>query len=111
MEQIKGKIRPFSIGERVWDDEKNTWATISVIKDARPGGFTTEHLKEESVIMLTDGHTKWDQIVDNIYKIVPKKTFHGFPICYEHHETEFGYPYYCPDREQNCWENEIVLNI
>lgn len=103
-------LRPFRTGERVFDDADNRWGTIIDIR-----GFKEKDkdvlLGEDNVILLTDGTSEWEQWVSRIYKTVPGKTFQGFPICYEHQETEDRYDYYCPDLQQNCWETEITLNI
>ena len=59
---------PFTIGEKVWDDNTCQWATVSMF-----GGS-----EDEGSNFL------------------------------EHKETEDGYPYYCPELQENMFGTELV---
>lgn len=102
--------RTFSIGERVWDEGERRWAFILSLQLS---GRQSALLHDAVPIMLTDGVSSWQQNAGKIYKVAPRRTFRGRPVCYEHAgDIAAGCcGYYCPDLAENCFENELVLNL
>lgn len=94
--------RPFKVGERVWDDEAKEFCHIAGI----PGSAGVLDDDSTVIVAYEDGKTR-GTYAREIYKIAPGKTFKGMAVCYEHNRTEHGYPYYCPEASENCFENEL----
>ena len=97
---------PFFIGERVWDDDNKEWAKV-----VRVGG---ELLDEGGYLILLEspdgkGMT-WLTDTDSVYQIAEgvRTANTGDIVCYEHNDTEDGYPYYCPALEENFFSIEVV---
>jgi len=95
---MKNKRR-FFINEKVWDDNSAEWAIV-----VRP--------EERGRILLQavegDGMT-WIANVNDVYQIAPglRTICSGDIVCYEHNQTEDGYPYYCPELQENMFSFEV----
>lgn len=81
--------------EQVWNDEDCEWCRV-----VRQYPYKVKLSDAEWGVKLTD--------IRYVYKIVPDKLFHGMRVCYEHNETDGEYPYYCPERQEGCYEFELT---
>ena len=97
---------PFFIGERVWDDENKEWAkVVNTIGNEFPYQPSDQILLEAP----DGGGMTWLTNVMSIYQIAEglRTGNTGDIVCYEHNETEDGYPYYCPALEENFFSFEV----
>lgn len=94
---------PFFIGERVWDDNRCEWATVSMF-----GGSEDEG--SNFLVLKNDRGELWDALYEDVYQIAEglRTANSGDIVCYEHNETEDNYPYYCPALEENFFSIEVV---
>ena len=94
---------PFFIGERVWDDDRCEWATVSMFGDSEDEGFNY-------LVLKNDRGELWEALYKDIYQIAPglRTACSGDILCYEHNETEDEYPYYCPALQENFFNIEVV---
>ena len=99
--------RPFKVGERVWDDDEREFCHIAKIPGSA-GVLEDEMLEDDNPVIVAyeDGRTR-ETYTQYLYKIVPGKTFDGLTVCYEHNKMEHNYPYFCPEADENCFENEL----
>ena len=79
---------PFTIGEKVWDDNTCQWATVSMFGGSEDEGSNFLVLKNDRGEL--------------------RRSRSGDIVCYEHKETEDGYPYYCPELQENMFGIELV---
>ena len=93
---------PFFIGERVWDDNRHEWATVSMF-----GGSEDEG--SNFLVLKNDNGELWEALYDDVYQIAEglRTVNTGDLVCYEHNDTEDGYPYYCPALEENFFSFEV----
>lgn len=94
---------PFFIGERVWDDNRHEWATVSMF------GCGSEKERTNFLVLKNDNGELWVALYEDVYQIAPglRTTCSGDIVCYEHRETEDEYPYYCPALEENFFSLEV----
>ena len=93
---------PFFIGERVWDDNRHEWATVSMFGGSKDEG--------SNFLVLKNGNGElWEALYDDVYQIAEglRTVNTGDIVCYEHNDTEDGYPYYCPALEENFFSIEV----
>lgn len=109
------KARKFFIGELVYDDEFNEWGYISLINaDCKDGSTEKDEDEDDFVFTLQDvpygevPNSEWEQNPRNLYQIAEGESFNNEVVCYEHHETEDNYPFYCPQLQENCFDFECV---
>lgn len=90
---------PFTIGERVWDDNRSEWATVSM--------FNT---KKNTLVLKNSNGELWDAEYRDVYQIAEglRTVCSGDILCYEHNDTRDGYPYYCPALTENFFSIEVV---
>lgn len=93
-EVIENCTLRFEECEEVWNDEDCEWCRV-----VRQYPYKVKLSDAEGNVKLTD--------IRYVYKIVPDKLFHGMRVCYEHNETDGEYPYYCPERQEGCYKNEL----
>jgi hypothetical protein len=93
---------PFFIGERVWDDNRHEWATVSMF-----GGSEDEG--SNFLVLKNDRGELWEALYDDVYQIAEglRTVNSGDIVCYEHNKTEDDYPYYCPFLEENFFSFEV----
>jgi len=93
---------PFFIGERVWDDYRHEWATVSMFK-----GIENE---AGCLVLKNDNGELWEADYQNAYQIAEglRSACSGDLVCYEHNDTEDGYPYYCPAIRENIFTAETL---
>lgn len=103
-------VRRFCIGTKVWDDKASKWARIKEIPNEHEG-IVIHMLKGDRKVVVESEKKTWTALVEDLYLIAPRLTFKGCKVCYEHKETKDHYPYYCPEMQENCWDNELSLNI
>ena len=97
---------PFAIGECVWDDENKEWARVVNVSNEFP-----YRLSDQILLEAPDGDgMTWLTNVMSVYQIAEglRTGNTGDIVCYEHNETEDGYPYYCPALEENLFSIELV---
>lgn len=97
---------PFFIGERVWDDENKEWAKV-----VRVGGELPEEGGDLILLEAPDGRgMTWLTDTASVYQIAEglRTACSGDIVCYEHNETQDDYPYYCPARQENFFNFELV---
>lgn len=94
---------PFFIGERVWDDNRREWATVSMF-----GGSEDEG--SNFLVLKNDNGELWDAVYSDVYQIAEgvRTANTGDLVCYEHNYTPSGYPYYCPFFRENLFNCEVV---
>jgi hypothetical protein len=99
---MKNHNHPFVIGEKVYDDYKKEWAVVSMFK-----GVPNE---AGCLVLKNDAGEIWEANYRNVYQIAPnlRTACSGDVVCYEHNETEDGYPYYCPELQENFFSIELV---
>jgi hypothetical protein len=87
---------PFFIGERVWDDNRHEWAYVSWAGD-------------NCLVLKGDDGELWKAEYEDVYQIAEgfRTANTGDLVCYEHNDTEDGYPYYCPALEENFFSFEV----
>ena len=87
----------FTIGERVWDDDRHEWASVSWAGD-------------NSLVLKGDDGKLWKPKMESVYQIAEglRTACSGDIVCYEHNETRDDYPYYCPALEENFFSIEVV---
>ena len=97
---------PFTIGEKVWDDNTCQWATVSMF-----GGSEDEG--SNFLVLKNDNGELWEALCDDVYQIAPglRTACSGDIVCYEHNKTEDDYPYYCPELQENFFSIELVQNL
>ena len=86
----------FTDGERVWDDNRHEWASVSWAGD--------------DCLVLKNGNGElWKAEYQDVYQIAEglRTVNTGDLVCYEHNDTEDGYPYYCPALEENFFSFEV----
>ena len=93
---------PFFIGERVWDDDRHEWATVSMF-----GGSEDEG--SNFLVLKNDNGELWEALYKDVYQIAEglRTVNTGDLVCYEHNETEDKYPYYCPFLGENFFSFEV----
>ena len=86
----------FTIGERVWDDLQHKWGFVCWYGD-------------ETLILKGDDGKLWKAEHQDVYQIAEglRTVNTGDLVCYEHNDTEDGYPYYCPALEENFFSFEV----
>lgn len=94
---------PFFIGERVWDDNRHEWATVSMF------GCGSKEEGTNFLVLKNDNGELWEALYEDVYQIAEglRTGNTGDIVCYEHNETEDGYPYYCPALEENFFSIEV----
>ena len=94
---------PFTIGERVWDDNKCEWATVSMF-----GGSEDEG--SNFLVLKNDNGELWESLYADVYQIAPglRTACSGDVVCYEHNETRDEYTYYCPELQENMFGIELI---
>ena len=93
---------PFAIGERVWDDDRHEWAIVFMFGVGEEEG-------SNFLVLKNDRGELWEALYEDVYQIVPgRRACSGDIVCYEHKETEDGYPYYCPELQENMFGFELV---
>lgn len=99
---MKKHNHPFTIGERVWDDNRSEWATVSMFKGVENRGGC--------LILKNDNGEIWEAEYHSVYQIAPglRTACSGDIVCYEHNETEDEYPYYCPALQENFFGIEVI---
>ena len=92
---------PFTIGERVWDDNRCEWATVSMLGADEDNNF---------LVLKNDNGELWEALYEDVYQIAEgiRSANTGDIVCYEHNETEDEYPYYCPALTENFFSVEVV---
>lgn len=102
--------RNLSVGEEVYvviDGELICKAEIvSFPSGKKEQHYAGDELNESVNVRSLDTNNVASIDNQDIYKIVPGKTFKGEEVCYEHN-LEVDYPYYCPARDENCYEIEL----
>ena len=86
----------FTDGERVWDDNRHEWASVSWAGD-------------NYLVLKGDDGELWKAEYEDVYQIAEglRTVNTGDLVCYEHNDTEDGYPYYCPALEENFFSFEV----
>ena len=86
----------FTDGERVWDDNRHEWASVSWAGD-------------NYLVLKGDDGELWKAEYEDAYQIAEglRTVNTGDLVCYEHNDTEDGYPYYCPALEENFFSFEV----
>ena len=86
----------FTDGERVWDDNRHEWASVSWAGD-------------NYLVLKGDDGELWKAEHQDVYQIAEglRTVNTGDLVCYEHNDTEDGYPYYCPALEENFFSFEV----
>ena len=94
---------PFAIGERVWDDNRHEWAIVFMFGVGEEEG-------SNFLVLKNDRGELWEALYEDVYQIAPglRTACSGDIVCYEHNDTEDGYPYYCPALEENFFSIEVV---
>lgn len=86
----------FTDGELVWDDDRLEWASVSWAGDSH---------------LVLKGHNGelWKAEYQRVYQIAEglRAVNSGYRVCYEHNDTEDGYPYYCPVTGENLFTFEV----
>lgn len=92
---------PFTISERVWDDNRCEWATVSMLGGDEDNNF---------LVLANDKGELWEASYEDVYQIAEgiRTANTGDIVCYEHNETEDKYPYYCPALQENFFSVEVV---
>ena len=96
---------PFFIGEPVWGDDNKEWANV-----VRVGGELPEEGGDLILLEAPDGRgMTWLTDTASVYQIAEglRTVNTGDLVCYEHNDTEDGYPYYCPFLEENFFSFEV----
>ena len=95
---------PFTIGERVWDDNTCQWATVSMF------GCGSEEEGTNFLVLKNDNGELWEALYADVYQIAPglRTACSGDVVCYEHNETRDEYTYYCPELQENMFGFELV---
>ena len=93
---------PFFIGERVWDDNRHEWATVSMFGGSEDDG-------SNFLVLKNDRGELWEALYDDVYQIAEglRTVNTGDLVCYEHNKTQDDYPYYCPFLEENFFSFEV----
>lgn len=86
----------FTDGERVWDNDRHEWASVSWAGD-------------DLLVLKGDDGELWKAEYGDVYQIAEglRTVNTGDLVCYEHNDTEDGYPYYCPALEENFFSFEV----
>ena len=97
------------IGQRIWDCHDERWGTILLIG----GEDRDEIIDEEDMIILYKPDNSCGECetwARDVYPLVGNKLFHNKEICLEINKDEFesDYDYYCPSRDENCFEIETT---
>ena len=92
---------PFTISERVWDDNRCEWATVSMLSADEDNNF---------LVLKNDNGELWEALYEDVYQIAEgiRTANTGDIVCYEHNDLEDGYPYYCPALQENFFSVEVV---
>lgn len=101
--------RIFKLNERVWyeDDNERGWGTIVLINGDE---IKEEICSDDSGDILTIEKEGCNSTIETtpsrVYQIAEGRFFWGCPVVWEHNEG-IDYPFYCPDRDENCYHFEV----
>ena len=102
--------RVFKIGEKVWyeDDHECGWGKIVCINGTSK--YKEDICSDDNGDIITirkqDGCGEIETTPSCIWQVAPNKFFFGDTVVWEHCE-DIDYPFYCPDRQENCYHFEI----
>lgn len=113
-----------NIGDVIYDDCNGEWGIVCAIH-AVGNGISSLLLTNEmgdTIIGYTpcyfvggeciECHGYSETTADNAYPHIADKYFWGCDVCLEINADEFDeehdYDYYCPERNENCWEFEVA---
>lgn len=101
------------IGQRIFDTCDNRWGVVLLI-----GGEEKDMdiSVEESDTIVTyrpdNSDGECETTADMAYPLVEDKYFWGEDVCLEIHRDDFDddhdYDYFCPERDENCWDFECA---
>ena len=101
--------RVFKIDERVWyfEDHEHGWGRIGLVNgDDNYGEYICCDANGDILTIIKDSGSEIECVPSNVFQIAPNRTFFGEPVVWEHTE-EIDYPYYCPARDENCYNVEV----
>ena len=102
--------RVFKIGERVWweDDYMNGWGTLVLVnRDASYPEYICSDYAGDILTIAKDEGGEIETSPSCVYQIAPGRFFWGEVVCWEHNETDESYPFFCPERYENCFHFEV----
>lgn len=103
--------RILKIGERIWweDDHMNGWGTIALISGERD---YPEYIVNDDEIVTIEKETggEIEVTANRVYQLAPGRYFWGEEVVWEHHE-DIDYPFFCPERYENCYHFEVESEI
>ena len=93
------KKRVFEKNEKVWDDGNSQWVLV------RMKSFVCH---EDDPVPVQIDNKGYAAKADDLYQLADGKYCPccGNPLCIEH-QTQYGYPYYCPE----CLENFYTVEV
>ena len=105
--------RVFTIGERVWweDDHMNGWGKIALVnRDDSYPEYAVSELAGDIITVTKDDGGEIETTPNCVYQLAPGRFFFGEVVVWEHHE-EIDYPFYCPNRCENCYHFEVENTV
>ena len=105
--------RVFKIGERVWweDDDMNGWGHIVLInRDASYPEYAVCDYAGDIITIEKETGGEIETTPSRVYQLAPGRYFWGEAVVWEHNE-EVDYPFYCPERQENCYHFEVETSV
>lgn len=102
--------RRFKIGEVVFydDDNERGWGKIVLINGT--ADYEEEICSEDGGDIITiqkEGcKSEIETTPDRVWQLAEDRFFWGERVVWEHLEG-IDYPFYCPDRDENCYHFEV----
>lgn len=111
-----------NVGDVIFDRINDVWGIITHIGQ---GDYSKDFTEDEGSVFISytecyyDGDThEWIEtqnesqtVACDAYPYVPNRYFWGELVCEEINQDEFDewhdYDFYCPSRDENCWDFEV----